>query len=140
MNTKYLSICLCLLQLHSSGSFKQNVCIFGCAGSWLLRWPFLSLRCVGFLWWLLVAEHRLQGAGIHVLSVAAAPGVQGAGSVVVARGPRCSTACGVLPDQGSDCLLRWQVDSLPLSRQGSPVSVLQFSLCKGFHLLGWSYS
>ena len=34
----------------------------------------------------------------------------------------CGTqACGIFPDQGSNpCLLLWQVDSLPLSHQGSP--------------------
>ena len=33
-----------------------------------------------------------------------------------------SSACGIFPDQGSNlCLLPWQVDSLPLSHQGSPV-------------------
>ena len=37
----------------------------------------------------------------------------------------CSTACGIFPDQElKPCLLHWQVDSLPLSHQGSPV---QFS-------------
>ena len=31
-----------------------------------------------------------------------------------------SVACGIFPDQGPDlCLLHWQVDSLPLSHQGS---------------------
>ena len=35
-----------------------------------------------------------------------------AGSVVVAHGPSCSTACGIFPDQGSNpCALHWQVDS-----------------------------
>ena len=35
----------------------------------------------------------------------------------------CSTACGILPNQVSNsCLLHWQVDSLPLSHQGSPGS------------------
>ena len=32
-----------------------------------------------------------------------------------------SMAFGILPDQGSNpCILHWQVDSLPLSHQGSP--------------------
>ena len=44
-----------------------------------------------------------------------------AGSVVVAHGPSCSTACGILPDQGSNpCPLHWQADSQPLRHQGSP--------------------
>ena len=45
------------------------------------------------------------------------------GSVVVAHGPRCSAACGIFPDQGSNpCPLRWQADSQPLRHQGSPGS------------------
>ena len=44
-----------------------------------------------------------------------------AGSVIVAHGPSCSAACGILPDQGSNpCPPHWQADSQPLSHQGSP--------------------
>ena len=44
-----------------------------------------------------------------------------AGSVIVAHGPSCSTACGIFPDQGSNpCPLHWQADSQPLRHQGSP--------------------
>ena len=43
-----------------------------------------------------------------------------AGSVIVAHGPSCSMACGILPDQGSNpCPLHWQADSQPLRHQGS---------------------
>ena len=43
---------------------------------------------------------------------------------VVAHGPSCSTACGILPDQGSNpCLLYWQADSQPLHHQGSPTAL-----------------
>ena len=43
------------------------------------------------------------------------------GSVVVAHGPSCSAACGILPDQGSNPHpLHWQADSQPLRHQGSP--------------------
>ena len=46
-----------------------------------------------------------------------------AGSVVVAHGPSCSTACGIFPDQGSNpCPLHWQAGSQPLRHQGSPIS------------------
>ena len=42
-------------------------------------------------------------------------------SVVVAPGLSCSAVCGFFLDQGSNPrLLRWKVDSLPLSHQGSP--------------------
>ena len=50
-------------------------------------------------------------------------GSRRAGSVVVAHGPSCSTACGIFPDQGSNpCPLQadWQADSQPLRHQGSP--------------------
>jgi len=53
----------------------------------------------------LVAENRLQDVRA---------------SVVVAHGLSCSAACGILPGQRlNPCLHRWQVDSLPLSHQGS---------------------
>ena len=66
----------------------------------------------------LVAEHRPQ---VQSASVAAAPGLWSTGLVVLAHGLRCSKACGILPDPGSNLsLLHWQADSLPLSHQGSP--------------------
>ena len=67
----------------------------------------------------LALEHGLQGTQV---SVAAAPGLQKTGSVVVAHELSCSTACDILSDQGSNpCLLHWLVDSLPLSHQGNPL-------------------
>ena len=73
-------------------------------------------------------------------SAVAAPGLWSTGSAAAARGLSscssraleqgsaaavhalsCSTACGIVPDQGlNPCLLHGQVDSLPLSHQGSP--------------------
>ena len=48
-------------------------------------------------------------------------GSRRAGSVIVAHGPSCSAACGILQDQGSNpCPLHWQADSQPLRHQGSP--------------------
>ena len=45
-------------------------------------------------------------------SVVVARGLQSAGSVVVAHGLSCSTACGIFLDQGLDpCPLHWQADS-----------------------------
>ena len=39
-------------------------------------------------------------------------GSRSAGSVIVAHGPSCSTACGIFSDQGSNlCPLHWQADS-----------------------------
>ena len=52
-----------------------------------------------------VADHRLWSRG----------------SVVAAHRLSCSLACGIHLDQGlNTCLLHWQMDSLPLSHQGSP--------------------
>ena len=54
-------------------------------------------------------------------SVVAAPQTLEQGLVVVMLGLSCSAACGVFPDQESNlCLVHWQADSSPLSRQGSP--------------------
>ena len=51
-------------------------------------------------------------------------GSRRSGSVIVVHGPSCSTACGILPDQGSNpCPLHWQADSQPLRHQGSPRKV-----------------
>ena len=39
----------------------------------------------------------------------------------VVHGVSCSSVCRIFPDSGSNlCLVRWQVDSLPLSHLGSP--------------------
>ena len=48
-------------------------------------------------------------------------GSRRAGSVIVAYGPSCSAAYGILPDQGANPHpLHWQADSRPLRHQGSP--------------------
>ena len=55
-------------------------------------------------------------------SVVEAPRLQSAGPVVGVKWLSCSVACGIFPDKGSNpCFLHWQVDSLPLSRQASPI-------------------
>ena len=64
-----------------------------------------------------VAGLRISGARV---SVAVAPGLQSAGSGAVVHRLGGSTARGIVPDQGlNPRLLHWQVDSLPLSQQGS---------------------
>ena len=73
----------------------------------------------------LAVERSLQGTQAlqlqHTGSEVAAPRLQSPGSIVVAHGLSCSTACGIFPDQRlKSCLLHWQMDSLPLSHQGSP--------------------
>ena len=76
----------------------------------------------------------------HMGSEVAAPGRQSTGSVVVEHRLSCSTAWGIVLDQGSNLhLLHWQVDSLLLSDQESPdPGFLEFglrggSLLKDFH-------
>ena len=54
-------------------------------------------------------------------SLVGSTGSRRAGSVIVAQGPSCSAACGILADQDSNpCPLHWQADSQPLHHQGSP--------------------
>ena len=56
-------------------------------------------------------------------------GSRRAGSAIVAHGPSCSVACGILPDQGSNpCPLHRQADSQPLRHQGSPISWILINL------------
>ena len=64
--------------------------------------------------------------------VAVAPRLSSSGSRVVVHGFRCSLACGILPDQRSNsCLLHWQVNSSPLSHQGSLENLLMDFSCFG---------
>ena len=114
---------------HFLPSFLKNVFIFGCTVS--------SLLCTGFLWWRagllfiagcalltlvasLAAERRLEGARA---SGVAAHGPSCRGAVVVAHRLPWPVACGILPGRGwNPHPLRWQEDSYPLLRQGSPSS------------------
>ena len=85
-----------------------------------------SSRCAGLsLWWPLLLRST---------------GSRRAGSVVVAHGPSCSTACGIFPDQGSNpCSLHWQANSQPLRHQGSPKSqYFKLKLWKWWHYLQFS--
>ena len=62
------------------------------------------------------------------------------GSAIVAHGPSCSAARGILPDQGPNpCPLHWQADSQPLRHQGSPIlclilkAIITILILQGFH-------
>ena len=67
------------------------------------------------------SSSRCAGLSLSRLLLLRSTGSRRAGSVVVAHGPSCSAACGILPDQGSNpCPLHWQADSQPLHHQGSP--------------------
>ena len=87
------------------------------------------MQCVSFFWWLLCCGTRALGrVGLitvaHRLSSCSSQALS-TGLTVVAYGLSCSVACEIFPDQGSNpCLLHWQVDSLPLDHQGSPLIVI----------------
>ena len=71
------------------------------------------------------SSSRCAGLSLSWPLLLGSPGSRRAGSVVVAHGPSCSTACGIFPDQGSNpCPLHWQADSQPLRHQGSPNSFI----------------
>ena len=88
---------------------------------WLF-WVFVSVRGLS----LVVASgghssSRCAGLSLSWPLLLRSTGSRRSGSVVVAHGPSCSVACGILPDQGSNpCPLHWQADSQPLRHQGSP--------------------
>ena len=92
-----------------------------------LCWVFVSVRGLS-----LVAasgchsSSRCAGLSLSRPLLLRSTGSRHAGSVVVAHGPSCSAACGILPDQGSNpCTLHWQADSQPLRHQGSPTIFLR---------------
>ena len=95
--------------------------IYLCIYFWLC-WVFVSVRGLS----LVVASGGHSSSRCADLSLSRplllwSTGSRCAGSVVVAHGPSCSAACGILPDQGSNqCSLHWQADSQPLCHQGSP--------------------
>ena len=67
------------------------------------------------------SSSRCTGPSLSRPLLLGSTGSRRAGSVIVAHGPSCSAACGILPDQGSNpCPLHWQADSQPLRHQGSP--------------------
>ena len=89
-----------------------------------LRWVFVSVRGLS----LVVASgghssSRCAGLSLSRPLLLQSTGSRRAGSVIVAHGPSCSAACGILPDQGTNpCPLHWQADSQPLHHQGSPIT------------------
>ena len=95
-----------------------------------LCWVFVSVRGLS-----LVAasgghsSSRCMGLSLSRPLLLRSTGSRRAGSAVVAHGPSCSVACGILPDQGSNpCPLHWQAGSQPLRHQGSPSSFFEHLL------------
>ena len=102
-----------------------------------LCWVFVSVRGLS-----LVAasggqsSSRCAGLSLSRPLLLRSTGSRRAGSVIVAHGPSCSAACGILPDQGSNpCPLHWQADSQPLRHQGSPWLTLNVTTYGGRRLL-----
>ena len=100
--------------------FKKKIYLFFIY-FWLC-WVFVSVRGLS-----LVAasgghsSSRCAGLSLSRPLPLRSTGSRRAGSVIVAHGPSCSTACGIFLDQGSNpCPLHWQADSQPLRHQGSP--------------------
>ena len=98
----------------------MGFCLAVASRGYSLEGADLSLWGTDFsLQWLLLLPTPAPGHLGQVSSVCAARGLQRTGSVVVGHSS-CSTACGIFPTQESNpCFLHWQVDSLPLSHQGS---------------------
>ena len=86
------------LGLLFRGSVQASHCRgFSCCGAWALGQVGFS-NCSSQ-----ALEHRLNSCG---------------------HGLNCSSACGIFLAQGSNpCLLHWQVDSFPLTHQGSPCPI-----------------
>ena len=93
-----------------------------------MRGKFFFFLIFNFFWlhWVFVAVYWLSlvaasggysslwctGFSLRWLLLLWTTGSRHTGSVVVAHGPSCSTACGIFPDQGSNpCPLHWQADS-----------------------------
>ena len=88
---------------------------FGCTGSLLLCRLSLVVASRGYS---PVAVCRLL---IAAASLIPEHGLQGTGSVVVAHGFSCPSACEIFTDQGLNlCGLLWRVDFYPLEHLESP--------------------
>ena len=113
--------------------FFLNVCLYYFKFLFIyfwLCWVFLSVQGLS-----LVAasgghsSSRCAGLSLSRPLLLRSTGSSRTGSVVVAHGPSRSTACGILPDQGSNpCPLHWQADSQPLRHQGNPTLLKYISM------------
>ena len=87
-----------------------------------LCWVFVSVQGLSLV--VASGDHsssRSAGLSLSRPLLLRSTGSRRADSVIVAHGPSCSAACGILPDQGSNpCALHWQADSQPLRYEGSP--------------------
>ena len=132
LESYFVLFVLPFLFLYSSFFFFNFIYLF--IYFWVC-WVFVSVRGLS----LVVASgvhssSRCAGLTLSRPLFLRSTGSRRAGSVVVAHGPSCSTACGIFPDQGSNpCPLHWRADSQPLRHQGSPYPnflTLQFLVLK----------
>ena len=107
--------------LHSSLSSAPAIAcdiyhVLGGSFCFLFIYLFLAvmgLSCSGF-----ISSCAIKVSHCCGFSCCRAQTLGARASVVVVHRLSCSTACGILTDQESNpCLLRWQVDFLPLSYQ-----------------------
>ena len=116
----YISLRSCIVYLSSFVYLFLDMLGLHCSGGFSLvwyidsSWGLFSLQSMG--------SRVLRPQWLRYLaSVVAVPRLWSTGSIVEAHRLSCSTARGIFLDQGSNqCLLHWQVDSLPLSRWGRP--------------------
>ena len=89
---------------------------------------FFKHFCFSWLCWVLAAEHDVSlvaAASLVAENWLWAPQTW----VVVVHGFRCSVACGIFPERGSDrCPLHFKADSWPLDHQWSTASVFMFRI------------
>ena len=124
----FIILCCCLC--CGDQQFLFYICLLACLFVWFFKlfiylwlcWVFISVRGLS-----LVAasggrsSSRCAGLSLSRPRLLRSTGSRRAGSAIVAHGPRCSAACGIFPDQGSNpCPLHQQADSQPLRHQGSP--------------------
>ena len=118
-----ITLCRQISTKSAPDTQTQQHAFFVCLFVYLwLCWVFVSVRGLS-----LVAVSRGHSssrcAGLSPLRplLLRSTGSRHAGSAIVAHGPSCSVACGILPDQGPNpCPLHWQADFQPLRHQGSP--------------------
>ena len=109
-------------------SFIYLCIIFGCAESPLLcgLFPFVASGGRSVVAVASLVEGGLRGMPHQHVFSCGGRALRHAASARAARGLSCSAIRGIFPDQGSNpCLLHWQVDSPPLSYQGSPCACFE---------------
>ena len=126
--------------LLSCFSFLKNnfiyLFIFGCTGFSLLQRLFSSCRERGLLFSCYMRASHCSGFSFcrvwalgHMGFSSCSSWALSPDSIVVAQGLSSSVAYGIFPDQGSNPrLLHWQVDSLTMNHQESPL-LFQLWLC-----------